>query len=251
MENSRSETMLSQWDDIKPDYYVYVHYKKNTEDIFYVGIAKYRRGNTIGRKYLRAYQCANSQRNYLWLRIYNKYGRDVRILYDNFTEKQAKQKEIELIAKYGTIIKGTGILSNISEGGEGRFQDTSMCKEIFVYNLKGEFINHFNSCNEAADFYNLDRRNVGDAANMKRKTCGNLQFRYKYNKDKDILYLTKTPRREAINITCSNILTGEQLKFSSIYKFCQYIGVRQNTHVLEVLKGERKHIKNWIVQYDI
>ena len=243
--------MKVQWDDVDTNYYVYAHYKKGTEDLFYIGIAKYRIGDTIGRKYLRAYQCSKLQRNYLWLRVYNKYGRDVKILYDNLTEKQAKQKEIELIAKYGTIIKGTGTLCNISGGGEGRFQDTSMCKKIFVYDLQGRLINKFDSCNEAAYFYHLDRRNIGDAANMKRKTCGDLQFRYEYNKGKNLLHIENTLRKVAISIVCTNRITGEQLKFPSIYKFCQYIGIRKNTHVLEVLNGKRAHVKNWIIQYDI
>ena len=96
---------------------------------------------------------------------------------------EAKEKEISLIALYGRKITKDGILCNISGGGEGRFLDNSNNKRIHVYKLSGEYIRSFDSCNEAAAYYNLDRRNIGLAANMKRHTCGNLQFRYDYNKD--------------------------------------------------------------------
>lgn len=43
----------------------------------------------------------------------------VRYLAENLTELEALQKEIELIALYGRRVDGTGILSNLTLGGEG------------------------------------------------------------------------------------------------------------------------------------
>ena len=251
MENREKNGFIrAVWDDNIKNHYVYAHYRANSNELFYIGIGTYGKGDTIGRKYIRAYSCAKSQRNYLWFRVYKKYGRRVQILYENLSEKEAKEKEIELIAQYGTLIKRTGSLCNISEGGEGRFKDNTMCKKLYSYDLQGHLLKEFSSCNEAADYYKIDRRCISLAANMKRKTCGGMQFRYEYNKDQNLLNLQEAPIKKAKRIVCTNTTTGEILYFDSIYKFCQYIGDRSNYHVLEVIKGNRKHVRNWVVQYD-
>lgn len=237
--------------DEKREYFVYGNYKKDTNELFYIGIGKRRKGTLHSQIYARAYQCSMKSRNYLWLRCYNKHGRIVRILYDNLTEQECKNKEVELISKYGRIINHTGSLCNISGGGEGRFDDKSNNKKIYVYNLQGTLINTFESCNAAADYYGLDRRNVGLAANMKRITCGNLQFRYEYNKDLDLKNLNNTTRKLAKPIICINKNSGQILKFSSSYKFVLFLGINSNSHILEVLKGKRDNIKGWRVYYDI
>lgn len=43
----------------------------------------------------------------------------IKFVKENLTEEQAKQLEIELIAKYGRKDLGTGILRNMTNGGEG------------------------------------------------------------------------------------------------------------------------------------
>lgn len=237
--------------DFRRNYFVYGHYKEDTGGVFYVGIGKKRKGSLHSQIYARAYQCSEKSRNFLWNRCYNKHGRVVKILYDNLTEKECKDKEIELISTYGRIINNSGCLCNISGGGEGRFKDKSNNKKVYVYNLHGSLVNTFPSCNEAADYYGFDRRNVGAAANMKRATCGNYQFRYEYNKDLDLLNLTKSLRKAAKPIICTNINTGQTLRFSSSYKFQRFLGVTSNSHIIDVLKGRRDNVKGWRLVYEI
>lgn len=242
-------TFKCVWDDVVKDHYVYGHYTADTNELFYIGIGKHRKGDTVGRKYLRAYSCAKSQRNKYWLGKYNKHGRKVEILFDNLTEKEAKNKEIELIAQYGTYVSGTGKLCNISKGGEGRYQDKSMCKKTYAYNLKGELIGVFDSCEEAAMYYTLDKANVGVAACMKRKTCGGYQFRYEENKGINLITNNRITTKIAKPIIATNTSTGEEKSFDSCYKFMLYIGDRHNTHILDVLHGNRKAVKGWEVRY--
>lgn len=173
----------------------------------------------------------------------------MRILYNNLTERECKSKEIELIAAYGRIINNSGCLCNISGGGEDRYKDKSNNKKIYVYNLQGMPINAFNSCNEAAEYYGLDRRNVGAAANMRTKTCGDLQFRYEYNKDLDLLNVPISIRRRAKPVLCTNINTGQELKFSSAYKFQNFLGISSNSHILDCLNEKRSNVKGWRVRY--
>lgn len=85
---------------------------------------------------------------------------------------------------------------------------------------------------------------------MKRITCGNYQFRYEENKDINIRKLTKSPRRVNKPIICTNLDTGQIVKFKSSYLFAQYINSKSNAHILEVLNGKRNHTKRWKVEYD-
>ena len=88
-------------------YYVYQHYRKDTGEIFYVGMGH---GNRI--------YCKKS-RNYLWKDIVKNDGYYVEILYDNLTFDEAEIIEIMLIAKYGRLDNDTGILVNLTDGGGG------------------------------------------------------------------------------------------------------------------------------------
>lgn len=239
----------SEWDNNIRNHYVYAHYKADTNKLFYIGIGTH---NTYhGNLYARAYAYTKSQRNLFWYQIYKKHGRKVVILYDNLTEKEAKEREIALIKMYGRFLNNTGILCNISGGGEGRFLDKTMCKKIYVYDLSGKLINEFNSCEEAASYYHLEGANVGCAANEKRKTCGGFQFRYESNKDHNLLHFDKSPAKSPKPIVCTNVETGEIKKFTSSYKFQKFIGVSSNTHIQEALHGKRnrKIVKGWEVKY--
>lgn len=92
--------------------YVYIHRKKTDSKIFYVGIGsddKYKRANW---KY---------QRNEIWTRIYKKHGIEVEITHDNIIWEEACAIEIYLIEFYGRLCNDSGILANITEGGEGNF----------------------------------------------------------------------------------------------------------------------------------
>lgn len=94
--------MENQW-------YVYKHVRLDKNEPFYIGI-----GST--KNYARAF--SRSIRNGIWEKITNKTEYSVEILYENLTIEEAKSIEVELISKYGKIKTG-GILSNITDGGDG------------------------------------------------------------------------------------------------------------------------------------
>lgn len=89
------------------------------------------------------------------------------------------------------------------------------------------------------------------AANMRRNTCGDYQFRYEYNKDLDLLNLSNSLRRTAKPIVCTNTSTRQTLKFSSSYKFAKFLGISSNAHILDVLNKKRISVKGWEVKYDL
>lgn len=90
--------------------YVYRHIRLDKNEPFYIGI-----GSDI--KYHRAGE--KTRRNNIWKKIVDKTEYEIEILIDGITYEQAKKKEIEFIQLYGRIIDGSGILSNLTTGGEG------------------------------------------------------------------------------------------------------------------------------------
>lgn len=226
-------------------WFVYCHYKP-TGDIFYVGISKRRVGNTPYQIYKRAYETTG--RNFLWKRVYSKYkDRIVKVEFDNLAEEQAKEKERLLIRLHGRIINKTGSLCNISEGGEGRSGDKSNSKKVFMYSLGGKFIREFSSVKEAACIMSLPRTDIGLVASMKRKTCGNYQFRYEDYKGINILTLEKSTRIAPKPILATK--DGTTLEFESTYKFMKFIGLNGNSHINECLNGKRKRIMGWELKF--
>lgn len=86
---------------------VYRHIRKDKNQPFYIGIGSKYRANT------------KHERNSIWNRIVNKTDYYVEILFEYQDREDAIKKEMELISLYGRINNGTGILSNMTDGGEG------------------------------------------------------------------------------------------------------------------------------------
>lgn len=91
----------------KKDILVYFHINSFTEEVFYVG---------IGLGY-RPYRF--SGRSKWWNRIVNKYGFKVRVVHVLDNWDQAKELEIFYIQKYGRMDNKTGVLVNMTDGGDG------------------------------------------------------------------------------------------------------------------------------------
>ena len=88
--------------------HLYLHTKKGTSEVFYVGIGNAKRPYYKGKK-----------RNKFWKSIVSKYGYEITILADNLTWTQACDMEIYLIGYYGRRDLGTGTLVNHTDGGDG------------------------------------------------------------------------------------------------------------------------------------
>jgi hypothetical protein len=95
-------------------WYVYRHIRLDKNIPFYIGI-----GNK--KEYGRAYECKPDKRNIYWSNIYNKTKIEVEILFDGLTKQEAANKEKEFIALYGRMDSQTGILANMTDGGDGVF----------------------------------------------------------------------------------------------------------------------------------
>jgi hypothetical protein len=89
------------------DFYVYIHRKATTGEVFYVGKGQ---GD-------RAYSYRN--RNDWWLNIAMKHGVHVDVVLDGLQEWYALELEKDLICLHGRCDIGTGTLVNMTDGGEG------------------------------------------------------------------------------------------------------------------------------------
>jgi hypothetical protein len=106
---------------------VYRHIRKDTDKPFYIGI-----GSSINRAYQKR------SRNSHWKNIVSKTDYEVEILFDDLTYEQAKEKEIEFIKLYGRNDIGTGILCNMTDGGDGNNNFSVETKEKISKSLRGK-----------------------------------------------------------------------------------------------------------------
>lgn len=88
-------------------YYVYIHRKADTKEVFYVGKGH---GN-------RAFTKVN--RSALWQNVVNKHGYIVEFIEVGLQEWAAFELEVDYIAYYGRRDTGHGNLVNFTDGGEG------------------------------------------------------------------------------------------------------------------------------------
>lgn len=88
---------------------VYRHRRLDTNKIFYVG---------VGANEKRAFSKIN--RSVFWKSIVSKTDYSVEIIQRNLTQDESFELEMFLINLYGRVNIKTGILCNLTDGGEGR-----------------------------------------------------------------------------------------------------------------------------------
>lgn len=83
-------------------------------------------------------------------------------IFENLTEKEASKIEIDIIKSFGKIKNKTGILSNITDGGDGinGYSHTddyknSLRKKVYQYDLNGDYIKEWNSLKDVVEFFGL------------------------------------------------------------------------------------------------
>ena len=93
---------------LKNNCILYRHIRLDKNEPFYIGIS-----NNVRRPY------NSTLRNNIWKSIASKTEYRVDILFDDLTWEEACDKEKEFIKLYGRINTQTGILSNMTNGGDG------------------------------------------------------------------------------------------------------------------------------------
>lgn len=93
-------------------HFVYRHIRIDKNEPFYIGIGTVSNGGLYNRAFTK-------KRNNLWAKITDKTNYRVEILFETNYKQEAFGKEIEFIKLYGRISDNSGILANLTTGGEG------------------------------------------------------------------------------------------------------------------------------------
>ena len=92
---------------MEKDTLLYFHRRKDTGEVFYVGIG------CDERPY------SKNGRSDFWFRVVNKVGYDVEIVHTDLTWDEACELEIKYIKEFGRRDLGLGNLVNLTDGGDG------------------------------------------------------------------------------------------------------------------------------------
>ena len=104
---------------------VYRHITKDNNTVFYVGM-----GNN-SRPYTK------TKRSSYWKNIVDKHGYYVEVLADNLSFEDAIELEVFLISLYGRKDNKTGVLCNLTDGGEGTKNVTESVRKKISERRKG------------------------------------------------------------------------------------------------------------------
>lgn len=155
-------------------YYLYQYVRLDTESIFYVGIGtKPNNWNPFKRaKEL-------SSHNIFCKRIASKGNMKIMIIDENDNYEYIKNRECELIKKYGKINNNVGLLANITDGGEGT-KGAAPCnrKKIYVYDKNGLYIKEFISIRAASKELHVHERSISRNSRKEEGLVGEYQFRF-------------------------------------------------------------------------
>jgi len=187
--------------------YLYKHIRSDKNEVFYIGIGGFSKSEKEF-SYKRAY--CKYKRNKIWKRITSKTSYIVEIVSDNISFEEACVKEKEYIKLYGRIDTKTGILSNLTDGGEGtiglilsresiergskkriglkvseevkeilKLANKINSKPVIQYDIENNFINEFQSLNEVYRKTGIPVSNISNACNGKLKQVNGYIWRFK------------------------------------------------------------------------
>ena len=160
------------------NFYTYQLIDPRTNKPFYIGKGT---GDRMNQHMIEARGCRDKWTNKIKCQIINSIenlGRKVIVekIQDNVSEDEAYDMEIALILQYGKIIDGSGILSNIADGGQG---GNGIGKPVQSYTTTGALIQSFKTLKEAARIVGVHKSTICAALNGRTTMAGG--YRWGYN----------------------------------------------------------------------
>ena len=158
-------------------YYVYHLIDPRTEQPFYVGKGC---GKRDASHLIEAGRAEKYWTNKHKCRIINKIvqqGKKIGIIRiaDSLTENDAHVLEIAEIEKYGRVCNGTGILTNIQEGGANGGRDGLA---VVAYTATGAIHASYSSLTEAANVAGVNKSTICAALNGRTNKCAGFYWEY-------------------------------------------------------------------------
>lgn len=213
------------------NWYVYLHIRLDKKEPFYVGI-----GNK--KNYARAYQTKSDRRNQIWHKIFSKTDIKIEIILDNLTKSQASEKEKEFIKLYGRKDLGTGILCNMTDGGDGTWNCvmTEDTKEKIRQSKLGDKNPMFG-------------KSPSEETRLKRSKSLTGQKRSEETKHKQSLNTIKSGQAKSVNVYKYD--NGEYVgTYYAICEACRVLGFHHlNGKAVMVANGKRIQTKGYVFKY--
>lgn len=241
--------------------YVYRHIRLDKNEPFYVGVGS-------DKHYKRAYQNGINKRNQYWHKITSKTDYEVEIILDGLSWEKALEKEIEFISLYGRVNTKTGILCNLTDGGEGvagkivsdetRKKQSlvnkkpqtkehrekaakSHFKKIVQLDMNGNIIKIWDSLKEADSFGFKDGKVIA-CAKYRIKQYKGFLWKYLDNINDSETYIKPQRKVRAIKSYARGIKRTDESKLKN--KLAHSKSLSQYTL-------DNVYIKDWICSYDV
>lgn len=213
--------------------YLYRHIRLDKNEPFYIGIGKDDDSN-----FKRAYYKSKQKRNKIWIDIINKTSYKVEILFENLFWEEACEKEKEFISLYGRLNINTGILANMTDGGEGTFglkwsEESKLKNNIRLKKIKKYWQDKTFTENHKQNISNALKGRV-HSVDTRTKISNSLKG------EKHQFYGKSTPISKKVINTSTNII------YDSIRLCEKYTGYKK---LSEKLSGKRKNNTS-ITYYD-
>jgi len=261
------------------EYYVYRHHRLDNRQPFYIGVGVTRHEKYFGQYpkietvYNRAF--SHKGRSGFWYNIVNKAGLRVEIIYICSSAEEARLKEQEFISLYGRLDLGTGILVNMTAGGDGRFdpseeqrqamaenartkswfrpgKDHKNAREVHQYDLDGNYIRSWDTIISATEAI-LGKKVKSGGGCILCSAQGKLHlaygYRWSFKKELKLLPSSKINSLKRLNSTpvYQYNLDGKFLKeYESISQAALELG-KENAQTIkgnisQALKGQKKAV---------
>lgn len=235
-------------------HYLYGHIRLDTNEYFYIGIGTKYNGS---RDYTRAKAGSKgrdktTQRNSIWRGIVGRSDYKITVLFESDDYNFIKSKEIELIAKYGQIIKQTGTLCNLTNGGDGMLgvRNIDIIKPVYLYHKTGEFFKEFEAYADCTSFLKITKSVVQLSIDKNYLVKGYILKSYKSDKVEPILdikeKLKKRLSKPVYQFDLNEVFIKEWVSSSEASRVLGISG----GHIRECCLKKEKNFKGFIWKYE-
>ena len=179
------------------------------------------------------------------------------ILHENLSERRAFDIEIFYIAWYGRKDLGTGILRNLTYGGDGcsgrkckqnnKNKFSKLYSKVYVIMDPNKRIFEIENLKKFCKENDLEERNMYAIANGKRKTSKKWQCRLK---EKFFDFYTENELSDTNCLKLFRVISpeGVQSTVKNISRFCRENNLTQSS-MCQIVKGKQKQHKGWKCEY--